>query len=164
MDNYISTIFNWSYKIWSCEGTVNNKRNLMCVCNFCNFFNIGNLRIWISKYFYVKSLCILLNGSFKVLRIQWINEGCCYSEIYDCMCKVIISSSINILCCYNVISCKGKILNHIGNSCCTGSYGQGCNATFKLCNSSLKNILCRIGKSSINITCITKSETVCRML
>ena len=40
MNNNISTVFNRSYKIWCCKCIVNYKWNLVCMCDFCNFFNI----------------------------------------------------------------------------------------------------------------------------
>ena len=39
---YVCTVLDWSYKIRCCKCIINNKRNLMLVCDLCDLLNINN--------------------------------------------------------------------------------------------------------------------------
>ena len=154
MNNDISTIFKWTNKIWSCKCAIDYKRNVVSMCNLCNSFNICNFWIRIAKCLDIKSLCVILDCIFKILNIKRVNECCSNTVINDCMCKVVICTTINILCGYDMVTCKCKILNCISNGCCTWCYSKSCDTAFKSSHSLLENIFCRICKSAINVTCI----------
>ena len=73
-------------------------------------------------------------------------------------------STIDVLCCYNMISVLCKVLNGICDSCCSGSYCKCCCTTFQRCDSFFKNIFGRVGQTSVDVTCIGQSETCCCMI
>ena len=80
------------------------------------------------------------------------------------MLQKICCSTVNVLRCYNVISLLCKILNCISNCCGTGSNCQSCCTALQCCDSLFKHILCRVGQTAIDITCICQSETSCCMI
>ena len=57
-----------------------------------------------------------------------------------------------------------QCLKGIRQGCCAGSYCQGCAAAFKGSDTLFKDILCRVCQTSVDVTCITKSESVSSML
>ena len=137
----------------------------MFMCNLCNFFDINQVGVRVSKCFNKDCFCVFLDCSF---------EGTFYFRIYKCcgnavclwkgMCQKVVSSAVDGLGSYNVLTCFCKCLECIGDCGCTGSNCQCCNAAFKSCDSLLENIFSWICKSSVNVSCITKSEAVCCML
>ena len=60
---------------------------------------------------------------------------------------------------YALIALLCKVLNCVCDCCCTGCYCKCCGTTFKCCNSLLEYIFCRVCQTSVDITCICKSET-----
>ena len=62
MNNDICAIFDWTDKVWCTECIINYKRNLVFVCNLCNFFDINDIGIWIAECFDEYCLCVVLNG------------------------------------------------------------------------------------------------------
>ena len=165
MNDDICTILNRANQVRSCKCRINYKRNVMFVRNFCNFFNINQVGVRVSKGFNKDCFCVFLNCRF---------EGAFYIRVYKCcgdtaglrksMCQKVVCSAVDGLGSYNVLTCFCKCLECIIDSCCTGSNCKRCNSAFKSSNSLLENILCRVGKSSINISGIAKSETVSCML
>ena len=80
------------------------------------------------------------------------------------MCQIIICTTIDCLRSYDVFARFRQCLECITQCCCSGCNCQCCNSAFQRCDSLFKNILCRISKSSVNVSCITKSKSVCCML
>ena len=80
------------------------------------------------------------------------------------MLQKVCCSTIDVLCCYNMISVLCKVLNGVCDSCCSGSYCKCCCTTFQCCDSFFKNIFGRVGQTSIDVTCIGQSETCCCMI
>ena len=164
MNNDISTIFNRSYKVRCCKCVINNKWNVMCMCNLSNSFNINNFRIRISKCFNLNSFSIRLDCCFNSIIIKRIYECSFNSVIWKCMCKKVICSTVDILSCYDMISCMSKRLESISQSCCTRTNSKCCYTTFKCCDSLFEYIFCWIGKTTVDVTCILKTKSVSSML
>ena len=161
MNNDICTIFDWSYKVRCCKCVIYNKRNLMCMSNLCDSFNINYIRVRVSKSLDVNSFCVILNCVLYFFKIKYINECCCDSISRKCMLQKVCCSTVDILSCYDVVTLLCKVLDCICDSCCTGCYSKCCGTTFKCCDSLLKYIFCRVCKTSVDVTCICKSETSC---
>jgi hypothetical protein len=136
----------------------------MCVCDCCNLFYINNVRIWIAERFNIDSLCVILNSTFKCTLFVRVYKSCLNAICWECMLKKIIRTTINCFCSNNVVACTCKVLNCICYSCCTTCYCKSCYTTLKSCNSLLKNILCWVSKSAINVTCIFKCKSICGVL
>ena len=163
--NYdICTILDRSYKVWCCKCVIYNKRNFMFVSNIRDCFDIYNIRIRISESLDVNSFCILLDRILYFLRIEDVYECCCYAVCRKGMLKEIEASAVDIFCRYDVISLLCKVLDRVCDSCCTGCYCKCCGTTLKCCDPLLEYVLCRVCKTSVNVTGICKSETCCCMI
>ena len=80
------------------------------------------------------------------------------------MCQVVVSTTIDGLGSYDMLSGFCQCLEGVGQSCCTGSYTKSCNTALQRSNSLFENVYCRVGQSAVNITGISQSETVCCVL
>ena len=161
VNNNISTIFDWSYKVRCCKCVIYNKRDFMCMSNLCNSFNVNHIRVRISKCFNVNSFCVILNCVLYFFKVEYINKCCCNSISRKCMLKQVCCSAVDVFGCNDMITLLCKIFNCVCDCCCTGCYCKCCRTPFKCCDSFLKYIFSRICKTSVNITCICKSETSC---
>ena len=161
MNNDICTIFDWSYKVRCCKCVIHNKRNLMCMSNLCDSFNINYIRVRVSKSLDINSLCVILDCILYFFKVEYINKCCLDSVSRKCMFQKVCCSTVDILSCYDVVTLLCKVLDCICDSCCTGCYSKCCGTTFKCCDSLLKYIFCRVCKTSVDVTCICKSETSC---
>ena len=136
----------------------------MCMSNLCDSFNINYIRVRVSKSLDVNSFCVILNCVLYFFKIKYINECCCDSICRKSMLQKVCCSTVDVLCCYDVVSVLCKVLNRVCNCCCTGSYCKCCCTAFKCCDSLLKNVLCRVCQTSVDVTCICKSETCSCMI
>ena len=164
MNNDVCTVLKRSYKVRGCKCAVNNKRNIVCVCNLCESLNINKVSIWIAECFNVESLCILVNSIFKSTLFIRINKCCCNAVSRKCVFEKVICAAVDCLCSYDVIACFSKSLNCICDCSCTRSYCKSGCTTLKSCNSLLKNIFCRVCKSAVDVACIFKCKTICGVL
>ena len=164
MNNNICTILNRTNQIWSSEGAVYYQRDLMCMRNLCDCFNINDVRVRISKGLDVNCLGILFDRCLYLIQIENIYEGSLNTICRKGMLQEIEGSTINVLCRYDVVTALCQVLDGVGNCCCSGCDCQGCNTTFQGCDSLLENILRRVGQTSVNITCICQTKSCCCMI
>ena len=165
MNDDICTILNWANQIRSCKCRIYYKRNVMFVRNFCNFLDIDQIGVRVSKSLNKNCFCVFLDCSFKRAFYFRIYKCCSYAiGLWKGMCQKIVCSTVDGLGSYNVFPCFCKGLECIIDSCCTGSNCKCRNSAFKSSDSLLENVLCGVGKSSVNISCIAKTKTICCML
>ena len=136
----------------------------MLMCDICKSFNINYIRVRVSKSLDVNCFCIFLNCILNFFQIEDVYECCCDSVVRKCMLKKVERSSVNVLCRYDMISLLSQVLDCICDSCCSWCNCKCCWTTFQCCNSLFKYILCRVCQTSVNISCISQSKTVCCML
>ena len=136
----------------------------MCMSDRCQLLDIHNVRIGISKRFHMDGSGVFLNGILYLFIIKRIYKGCFDAVFRKRMRQQVIGSSINILCGNDMFPCMCQILKRICDGCCTGRNCQCCHTAFQCCNSFLKNILCRIGQTAINISGITQIKSCCCMI
>ena len=160
----ISTVLNRTDKIWCSKGIIYDKRDSCLMSDICNFFDIYYLWVWISECLDFNSFCILFDGSLDSIIIEWIYECSLNSVIRKCVCQEIVCTAVDILCCNDMVTCVCYCLESICECRCSGTNSKCCHATLECCNSSLKYILCRVCQSAVDISCISESESVCRML
>ena len=161
MYNDVCAVFDRSYKVRCSKCVIYNKRDLMCVSDLCDSFNINYIRVRVSKCFNVNSFCVVLDCVLYFFKVEYINECCCDSVSRKCMLKKVCCSTVDVLSCYDVVTLLRKILDCVCDRCSTGCYCKCCGTTFKCCDSLLEYIFCRVCKTSVNVTCIFKSETSC---
>ena len=71
----VSTVFDRANQVWCCKSRVYDKRNVMFVCNFCNFLDVDQVGVRVSKSFNEDCFCVFLDCSFKRTF---------YFRIYEC--------------------------------------------------------------------------------
>lgn len=74
------------------------------------------------------------------------------------------SSAVDGLLCYDVVAGLSKCLNGVGNRCGAGSSSQSGNTALECCNALLEHILRGIGQTTVDIACVSQTETVSRVL
>ena len=126
MNNNISSIFDWSYKVRCCKCVIYNKGDLVCMRNLCNTLNIYYIRVRISKCFDINCFCVVLDCVLYFFRIKYINKCCCNSISRKCMLKQVCCSTIDILGCYDMVTLLCKVLDRICDRSCTGCYCKCC--------------------------------------
>ena len=77
------------------------------------------------------------------------------------MCKQVVSTTIDILSCNDMVTCMCQCLKCIGKSGCSGTNGKRCNATFECGDTFLKYVLCRVRQTAVDVTGILQSKPVC---
>ena len=159
----VCAILNWANQIRSGKCVIDHQGNFIFMSNLCDGFNVYNIGVWISQCLDKYGFCIFLNSATDLIEIFRINERCCNSVFRKGMGQKVVSSSVNVLCCYDVIAVVRQILNRIRNRCCSGSYCQCSHAAFQCCNTLFKYILCRVCQTSIYISCITQTKSCCCM-
>ena len=163
MDDNISAILDRANQIRSCKGVVHDERDSCFVCDLCDALDINYLRVRVAERLDGDRLCIRLDRSLDSLIVERINKGCGNSVIRKCMCQQVVGSAVDVLCCYDMVSCMCNCLIGIGKCCCTGTNGKCCRAAFECCDSRLEGSLCRVGQTAVDIACISQAETVCCM-
>ena len=164
MNYYVSSIFNRTYEIRCGKGVVDNKRNLVIVSYFCKSLYIHDFSIGVSECLYIESLGVWLEGIIHFVFVIGIHESRCNAVFGKRMLQKIVSSSVDVLCSYDVITVFGDCLDCVCYSCRTRTNSKGSHASFKGCYSFFKYILGRIGKSAVNISRILQRETVFSVL
>ena len=164
MNNNVCSVFNRTDKEWSSKSVVYNNRKTMLVCKSCNGINVRNVGIGIAKCFKINSLCVGLDCSLYFRKIVGIYKSGLHTVKRQSVSKKIVASAVNCLLCNNVLSLLSKSLNRIGNCRRTACNRKSRNAALKSRNALFKNILCGICKTAVNVTRISQTKTVCRML
>ena len=136
----------------------------MTMSNGCYGIYIYNIRVRIAKSLDENRLSIILNSLFKVVHIFRINKGNTYTIRSKCVCKKIVRAPINGLCRHYMVATTQDVQQSIVDCCCSGCYCKTGNTTFKSGNTIFKDTLCGVCQTTINISGITKTKTVCCML
>ena len=76
----------------------------------------------------------------------------------------VVGTTIEVVGSDNVVTILHDVLQRIGDGGGTRGYGQTSYTTLEGCYTIFEYALCRVGKTTIDVTCITKSETVGSML
>ena len=158
MDNNICTMLNRTDEIWCTESIINHKRNTMLMCKLAKRIDIGNITVGIAKCFDIDGSCIILNSRFDFFKVVDVYKTCCNTKVRKRMRQQIITATIDRFLYNKVTAVLTECLKSVGDSRCTGGKSQSCNATLKCCHTLFENILCRVSKSAVYVTCISKTE------
>ena len=164
VNNDISTVLDRADEVRSTEGVVNYERQTVLVRNLCNSLDIRNIGIRVAESLDVNSLSVVLDSTFQLFQIVCINEGGLNAELRQSVCQQIIAAAVDGLLCYDVVAGLSKCLNGVSDRCGTGSGSQSGNTVLERCNALLEHILCRIGQTTVDIACVSQTETVSRVL
>lgn len=161
MYNDICSMFDRTDQVWCTECIVNYKWKTMFVSNFCNCIDIRDITVRVTKSFQIDCSCIFLDSIFYFFQVMCIYECSCDSVMCECMLQKVEASTVDCLLCYDMTTVCCKCFDRISNRCCSGCCCKCCNSAFKCCDSLFKYILCRVSQTSVNVTCVCKSESCC---
>ena len=148
----IRSMLNGPHQIWGRKGVVYHKGDLMGVCNLCQPFNIHHIGIGISQSLHMNGLGILFNGRLYCLIVKGIHKRGGDPVFRQRMGKQVIGTSVNILCCHNMVPGVCQVLECIGNCGCSGCHCQSGRSALQGRDTLFKHILCGIGKTPINVS------------
>ena len=161
MNNDVCAVLDRTNEVWSCEGIIDNQRNLVLMCNFCKCFDIYNIGVRISEGLDVDGFCVLLNGCADLIQIEYINKCGADSVLRKSVRQQVVGTAVDVLCRYDVVALLRQVDDGVVNGCCSGSYCKCCNAAFQCCHSLLENVLGRVGQTAVDVSCILESESCC---
>ena len=122
MNNDICAVLNWANQVWGCKCIVDYQRNLMLMSDICQCLDIHYIRVRVTKCLNVKCFCIVLDCCFYFVNIKRIYKCSLDAVLRKCVLQQVEGTTINIFCCYDMISGLSKIFNGISNRCRSGSY------------------------------------------
>ena len=76
------------------------------------------------------------------------------------MSDEVISTTVDIVGCYDVVAILKDVLQSVGYCGSTGSYSQTSHTAFEGSNTILEYTLSRVGQSTVDITCVTETEAI----
>ena len=161
MNNDVCAVLDRTNEVWSCEGIIDNQRNLVLMCNFCKCFDIDNIRVRISEGLDVDGFCVLLNGCADLIQIEYINKCGADSVLRKCVCQQVVGTAVDVLCRYDVVALLRQVDDGVVDGCCSGSYCKCRNAALQCCHSLLENVLGRVSQTTVDVSCILESESCC---
>ena len=147
-----------------CEGVVNNHGNIVFVCYLCYRLKVEHVRVRVAQCLEIKHLCVWFDGFLYLVEVARVNDGVLYALIGKCVGDKVVRTTIDVLCCYDVIACQYYVLQGIGDGCCATCYCQACHTTLKGCYAVFEHSLSGVGEATIDVACIAKAETVGCML
>ena len=128
MNNDVCAVLDRTNEVWSCEGIIDNQRNLVLMCNFCKCFDIDNIRVRISEGLDVDGFCVLLNGCANLIQIEYINKCGADSVLRKSVRQQVVGTAVDVLCRYDVVALLRQVDDGVVDGCCSGSYCKCCNA------------------------------------
>ena len=147
MYHNICSVLDGTNQIRSTKSVINNQRYVMAMCYFCHSLYIYNIRIRIPQSLDKHRLCILLNSFLKIRKITRVHKCSSHTISRQRMRQQVISTSVNSLCSYNMITCTSNVLKRISNGSSPGSYRKSCHSPFQCSHTLFKNSLSGISQS-----------------
>ena len=76
----------------------------------------------------------------------------------------VVRTAIQVVGSYDVIASLHNILKRVSDGSSTRCDSQSCHTAFEGCYAVFENSLCRVGQTTVDITCIAQAEAVGGML
>src|SRR5574344_1982389 len=127
--------------VWGAEGVVNDEGDVMAVCHFCYCFDIGDIGIGVAKGFGIYCLGSGLNGSFKCIKVVYIDNRVCHTLVGKCMGDEIERTTIEVIGSNDVVTVQYDVLQCVGYGSCSTGYSQSCHTAFQCGNADFEDSL-----------------------
>ena len=160
----VSAVLNRPDQVWGAECIVDHERQAVSVRDFSDRVNVRNIAVGIAECLEEDGSRIVLNGCLNLGQIMRIYEGSCDSVLRKCMCKEVKCPAVDGLLSDNMSSVSRERLNRVRDGCCPRCQRQRRTSAFKRRDSLLKNSLCGVGEPAVDITRISQTEAVRRVL
>ena len=128
--------------------------------NLCQLVDVGYVRVWIAEGLSVEHLGVWLDSSLDSSEVANVNDGVGNALCAECMCDEVERTTIEVVGCNDVVAVLYDVLESVCYSCCTRSDCQASYTTFEGCYTILEYTLGRVGQTTIDVTCVTKTEAI----
>ena len=136
----------------------------MFVCYCSHLLEVCHIAVRVAECLGKDSLCVRLYGSLQSIEVVDADDSVADTLVSQCVCNKVIAAAIQIVCCYDVVTCLQDVLQSISDSCCSRCYSKSCYTTLKGCHTILKDALSRVCQTSVDVACVSQAKTVCCML
>ena len=164
MHHDVRAMLDGSEQIRSSEGIVNYQGKTVLVSDLSDRIHVWNITVGVAKGLQVNGSGVLLNCSLYFSQIMCIHKGGRNSVLGKGVGQQVEASTVDGLLRYHVTTVCCQCLDRVSDGCRAGSKCQGCAAALQCGDPLLKDVLCGVGQSAVDITCIRKTETVCSVL
>ena len=156
----VCSVLQWANQIWCTKCVIYDEWNAVFVGYCCHTFQVEHVRVWISECLGINHLGVRLDGCFESLEVVYINNSIADALSSKSMGNQVVRTTIEVVSSYDMVASLYNVLQSVGDSSCTRSDCQSCNTTLESCNTIFEHALSRVGQSTIDVTCIAKSETI----
>ena len=122
--------------------------------------DVEHVAVRVAKSLSVKSLRVGLNGCLYRLEVVEIDDTIGDTLCAECVGDEIERTAIEIVGCHDVVASLCDVLDGIGDSGGTTRHGESSHTALKCSHTLFEHTLSAVGQSSVDITCITQTETV----
>ena len=156
----VGTVLQRTNQIRCAEGVVNDKWYAMLVSHGSYAFEVEHVRVGIAKGFGVHHFGIRLDGSFEGLEVVHVKNGVRDALRRERVGNQVIRTAVEVVGSHDMVASLYDILQSVGDGGCTRGHSQTCHTTFEGCDTIFKDALSRVGQTSVDVACITETETV----
>ena len=161
MDNNVCAVLERTEEVRRCECGVYNKRNLMCMCNGCDLFNVNQRCVRVTDGLDEDGLCLIVNRVFKSALFIRVYERCGDAVLRERVLEQIVGAAVDGLRGNDVVTCACEVEKRIVDGCCTGSDAKCRYAALQGCNALLKCVHGGVRQTAVDVACICEREAGC---
>ena len=117
--NYdVGSVLNRTEDDWS-EGVVNDDYYIVLVSNFCNSIKVGHVAVWVAEGLDIHGFRVRTDSSLQCSEVVHVDDGVANTLSGECMCDEVVRTTIQVVCCHDVIAVLCDVLQGICDSCGT---------------------------------------------
>ena len=160
MHHNVSSVLQRTNQIRCTKRVVDDKRNTVLVGHSSHTFEVEHVRVGVAESLGIYYFCVGLDSSFERLEVVHIDNRIRDALSSQRVGNQIIASTIKIISSHDMIAILYDVLQRIGDSSSTRGNGQSGYTTLEGCHAILEHTLSRVGQTTVDITCIAKTETI----
>ena len=113
---------------------------------------------WVAYALQVHTFGFVINKLLELFRLVTLHEFCGYTQSRECHLELVVCSSVEIRCRYDVVAgvsqrCNGHQLGGLARGGCNGSY-----SAFQGCDSFLKDIDSGVHDATVYVAKLLEAE------
>ena len=163
MHDNIRTMFDRTDQVGCSEGIVDHQRDPVFMCDRRNRVNIGDIRIRVAQGFQIDRFGIRTDRRFHFFKVMRVHKGGADPVRLQCMCEQVVAAAVNRFLRYDVIPCRTQRQHCVRDRGCTGADSKRIHTAFQRSDPFFQDLLCRIGKTSVNMSALGKFKPGCRL-
>ncbi len=164
MNDDVSAVLDGSDEVRCAEGVVDDERQAVRVSDFGESVDIGYIAVGIAEGLDVDRLGVRLYRRGDLLQIVNVNEGRVDAVERQCMRQQVSRAAVDGFLSYDMLAFGCESLDRISYRSCAGSESKTRYAALQSRDPFLKNALCGISESAVDVARVRESETVCGVL